>query len=112
MSKTLFIDLDGTLVYHNYRPLEEADRILPGVLDFLTEARAKGYFVVLTTNRSQEKAQGALDLLKNSIQFNFDRALYDLPVGIRVLINDNKDQEVRALAMPLERNKGLVGISP
>lgn len=107
MPKTLFIDLDGTLVFHNYHPREVEDQFLPGALDFLEKARALNNYCVLTTNRSEENSRAVISALRNLIGFSFDREIYELPVGIRVLINDNKNDEVRAIAIPLERNKGL-----
>lgn len=110
MRKTLFIDLDGTLVFHNYYPREIEDQFLPGALEFLEKASASGHYCVLTTNRSEENSRAVLSTLRDLIGFSFDRAMYELPVGVRVLINDNKDHEVRAIAVPLERNKGLESV--
>ena len=111
MSKTIFIDLDGTLVIHNYRPLIVDDVFLPGAIDFLVKARQSGYFCILTTNRSKINSKNLIDYLNYNHDFKFDREMYDLPVGIRFIINDNKDEEVRAIAIPLVRNFGLKDIS-
>lgn len=107
MSKTIFIDLDGTLVLHNYSPSTQEDQFLPGSLEFLANARAKGYYCVLTTNRNESNSKRVIFLLRKLINFEFDRTIFDLPVGIRILINDNKDNEVRAIAFPVTRNFGL-----
>jgi ribonucleotide monophosphatase NagD (HAD superfamily) len=111
MSKTIFIDLDGTLVIHNYKPLIVSDVFLPGATDFLINAKAQNCYCILTTNRSKENSQEVISYLLSEHNFKFDREIYDLPVGIRYLINDNKDDEVRAIAIPLERNLGLINIS-
>lgn len=110
MSKTIFIDLDGTLVFHNYQPNTEKDVFLPGAIEFLLNARTKGYYCVLTTNRSESNSREVISSLRKLINFEFDRTIFDLPVGIRVLINDNKDEEVRALAFAIDRNVGLYGV--
>lgn len=112
MPKTLFIDLDGTLVHHNYTPFEVDDVFLPGAIAFLQEAKKSDCYCVLTTNRSHLAAEKTLHRLRSEFDFEFDRTLFDLPVGIRVLINDTKDTEVRAIAIPVQRNVGLVGIKP
>jgi predicted secreted acid phosphatase len=110
MSKTIFIDLDGTLVFHNYHPNSQVDIFLPGAIEFLINSRSKGYYCVLTTNRSESNCKGTISSLQKLINFKFDRTIFDLPVGIRILINDNKDDEVRALAIPINRNIGLYGV--
>lgn len=112
MPKTLFIDLDGTLVRHNYTPFDVDDVLLPGVIDFLLEAKRTACFCVLTTNRSALAAEKILNRLRDEIDFVFNVTLFDLPVGIRVLINDTKEDEVRAIAIPVQRNVGLKDIKP
>lgn len=107
MSKTLFIDMDGTLVKHNYDPQNTEDEILPGVFEFLSNTKEMGCFHVLTTNRSKKNCEKILAVFADKISFAFDLELYDLPVGIRILINDNKGSEVRAIAIPLTRDQGL-----
>ena len=110
MSKTIFIDLDGTLVFHNYEPLVQDDVFLPGAIDFLIRCMQLNYFCILTTNRSKEKSHQVLEHLHVKYNFKFDLEIFDLPVGIRLLINDNKNDEVRAIAIPVVRNFGLKDI--
>lgn len=110
MPKTLFIDLDGTLVRHNYTPFDVDDVLLPGALEFLLDARRAGHFCILTTNRSAAAAERILARLRTEAGFVFERTLFDLPVGVRVLINDTKGDEVRAVAIPVPRDQGLEGI--
>ena len=111
MSKTVFIDLDGTIVFHNYEPLKVKDKFLPGVLSFLKKLKDENFFCILTTNRSKEMAEPVILMLKKEIQFEFDREIFDLPVGVRVLINDNKNEEVRAIAFAVNRNTGLTNLT-
>ena len=55
--KTIFCDLDGTLVEHS-NPIEVQNpnlvlRVLPGVHEKLTEWDTKGYHIVITTGRKE-----------------------------------------------------------
>lgn len=110
MSKTIFIDLDGTLVFHNYEPLIQDDIFLPGAIDFLIRCRQSNYYCILTTNRSKINSYQVIEHLYFNYNFKFDREIFDLPVGIRFIINDNKNEEIRAIAIPVERNFGLKDI--
>ena len=111
MPRTIFIDLDGTLVKHNYSPLVTQDSFLPGAVDFLRHARSAGHYCILTTNRSAEKSEAVLKELLTHYNFSFERVMFDLPVGVRILINDTKGTEVRAIAVPVLRDVGLEDIS-
>jgi hypothetical protein len=109
MAKTIFIDLDGTIVKHNYTPLITPDVLLPGALEFLTVAMRAGHTLILTTNRNIDECIDTLSMLQlHGIKFR--DTLCGIPVGIRILINDNKDNEIRAVAIPVERDKGLENI--
>jgi len=104
----LFIDLDGTLVVHNYDPENIEDVVLSGweLLKEISDNRDK-YFIIVTTSRSKEHCNLATKKLEE-LGIRFDRAIYGLPTGIRVLVNDSKDGEPTAKAFTLERDKGLV----
>jgi len=105
---TIFCDLDGTLIKHVSVPSESGDDIvlLEGAVEKLNEFRAKGYLVVLTTSRSQANLFGVLEKLR-TLGLECDQIICDLPVGPRHLINDSKDQEVRAFAHALTRDVGI-----
>jgi len=105
---TIFCDLDGTLIKHVSLPSETGDDIelLDGSIEKLKEFREKGYLVVLTTSRTQANTFGVLGKLR-ATGLGFDQIICDLPIGPRHLINDSKDDEVRAIAHPLIRDVGL-----
>ena len=106
---TIFVDLDGTLVEHNYNPDEQEERFLPGALTFLLKMEEKGYHIILTTARSQENCQKFLELMA-SYGFVFHDCLFNLPTGPRIIINDNKPdskEPYKAVALNVERNRGL-----
>lgn len=114
MKKTLFIDIDGTLVKHqgNLSDMFLKDiEVLPGVLEKFNEWDAKGYKIILTTGRKECLRKITEDqLLKNGIFF--DQLVMGLTRGERVLINDikpNNDMSV-ATAIQINRNEGLKNI--
>jgi beta-phosphoglucomutase-like phosphatase (HAD superfamily) len=110
--KTYFIDMDGTLVKHNYHPREIPDIILPGVVEFLLKLRSNGCYCILTTSRSELECKSILLRFKFEHSFEFDRHIYGLPSNIRVLINDNKNGLIKALAIAVDRDSGLEGLEP
>ncbi|MDP2947198.1 MAG: hypothetical protein Q8N88_03715 [Nanoarchaeota archaeon] len=105
---TIFCDLDGVLIKHVPVPSETGEEIevIEGSAEKLREFKGKGYYLVLVTSRPHYKIFGILNKLK-SFGMEFDQVISDLPVGARHLINDSKDQEIRAISYPLKRNKGI-----
>jgi len=105
---TVFCDLDGSLIKHVPVPSETGEEmeIIEGCVEKLREFRDKGYFLVLTTSRPQNKAFGVVEKLR-LMGLEFDQIVCDLPVGPRHLINDSKDGKVRAIAHVLKRDEGI-----
>lgn len=104
-----FIDADGVLCRHHsrvedYPPIPE---LLPGVLEFLTQLKEANCYTVLTTGRSREEARPLLKLLKDKIGFRFDQCVYNLPTAERYLWNDTPNDEPKAIAYNMVRNKGF-----
>jgi uridine kinase len=108
---TIFCDLDGTVIKHVAVPSGSGEDIelLDGSVEKLKEFRLKGYHIVLTTSRSQANIFGVLEKLR-LMGLECDQVICDLPVGPRHLINDSKDQEVRAFAHVLNRDTGLKAV--
>jgi hydroxymethylpyrimidine pyrophosphatase-like HAD family hydrolase len=105
---TLILDLDGTLVVHNYNPEEQEDVVLPGVRGFLNANKDK--VVVIITGRSPQEAQRALEALSQGGCYlgNIKYILTDMPTGTRILINDTKEIEnPKAVSINLLRNTGF-----
>jgi hypothetical protein len=115
MKKTLFIDIDGTLVKHRgnlSKMFMEEMEILPGVLEKLNEWDAKGYKIVLTTGRKECLRKITEDgLLKLGIFY--DQLVMGLTRGERVVINDIKPDNdmITASAHQIVRNEGLENIN-
>ena len=112
--KTLFLDIDGTLVYHSGDIVKQyADdlNILPGVLDKFKDWDKKGYIIILTTGR-RESGRVKLEEQLNKLGIFYDRLIMGIGGGKRIIINDLKDDsdELTAEAITIKRNVGLEGI--
>ena len=104
---TLFVDLDGTLVRHNYDPENVQEVILEErviSLQKLIDKEPENVFVVITTSRSIGHAAIALAALK-AVGFEPDHLICNLPSGTRVLINDSSSSEKKAICINLQRDK-------
>jgi hydroxymethylpyrimidine pyrophosphatase-like HAD family hydrolase len=110
--KTIFCDLDGTLVKHS-NPIDIQDpyfelQVLPGVHEKLIEWDTKGYHVVITTGR-KESARDATVKQMQRAGINYDQLIMGFGGGDRILINDRKKDSNRdtAYVINLTRDKGL-----
>jgi hypothetical protein len=113
--KTLFLDIDGTLVYHSGDIVKQyADdlNILPGVLDKFKDWDKKGYIIILTTGR-RESGRVKLEEQLNKLGIFYDRLIMGIGGGKRIIINDLKDDsdELTAEAITIKRNVGLEGVN-
>ena len=59
-----FLDVDGTLVVHNYSPEEQEDVFLPGAVDFLRNT-SESSVVILTTSRTENHMSGVMKKLSD-----------------------------------------------
>jgi FMN phosphatase YigB (HAD superfamily) len=113
--KTIFCDIDGTLVTHriptkNTTTLEMLD-LLPGTTEKLSEWDAKGYNIILTTGRRESMRKATEEQLAELGIF-YDRLIMGIGGGDRIIINDNKpDGRQTAFAINIERNKGIKDIN-
>ncbi len=105
---TWLIDIDGTILEHNGYKLG-TDKLLSGVKDFWKQIPDQD-FIILLTARSREHTEATLEFLK-SHNLRFDHAIFDLPTGERILINDSKPSGLpTAIAANVQRNLGLGSI--
>ena len=110
--KTIFCDLDGTLVKHTSpRDIENPNlilEVLPGVHEKLDEWNTKSYYIVITTGR-KESSRNATTKQLSRAGIGYDKLIMGVGPGDRVLINDRKrDGRTTAYAINLDRNKGLL----
>jgi hypothetical protein len=105
---TWLIDVDGTVLRHNgYRDGE--DELLPGVLDFWSKIPLEDEIILLSARHALDEAK-TLALFDN-YGLRFNRAIFGLPTGERILINDAKPGGlVTAIAVDLKRDAGLVDL--
>lgn len=108
LGHTWLIDIDGTILEHNGY-LNENEKLLPGVKEFWDNIPEKD-FIILLTARSQDYWRSTLDFIKSQ-GLRFDHAIFNLPTGERILINDIKPSGLdTAIGINLERNIGLSNI--
>ena len=105
LGHTWFLDFDGTLVEHNGYKTGE-DKFLPGAKEFLLSIPKEDY-VLITTAREKEAREKTEKFLKEN-GIRYDEILFEMPMGERILINDDKPSGLRcAYAITPKRNQGL-----
>ena len=108
LAHTWIIDLDGTVLRHNGHILG-GDLLLPGVKRFWDQL-PKNDIVVLMSAREEGYRDLTLDYLRHA-GLRFDYALFGMPKGERIVINDSKPLGLRtAIGVNLVRDSGLEGI--
>jgi hypothetical protein len=109
--KTIFIDIDGTLVLHNppgstshvdYRMIT-----FPGTIQKLNEWDAKGYNIILTTGR-RESMREVTEKQLREVGIFYDQLIMGIGGGPRILINDKKPGgDLAAFSINIDRNYGI-----
>ena len=112
MSKTIFCDLDGTLVEHN-DPISVQDPnlelvVLPGTHQKLKEWDSKGYYIIITTGRKKSAREATIKQLSKA-GIVYDDLIMGFGGATRYIINDRKkDSNLdTAYAINIDRNKGV-----
>jgi hydroxymethylpyrimidine pyrophosphatase-like HAD family hydrolase len=108
--KTIFCDIDGTLIRHkppgglNKNSVE----LLDGTIEKLQDWDKKGYNIILTTGR-KESLRDLTEKQLSSVGIFYDKLIMGIGGGVRVLINDLKREETfeTAIAINIIRNKGI-----
>jgi len=109
--KTIFCDIDGTLVKHvapsvaaspNYKM-----ELLDGTIEKLLDWDKKGYYIILTTGRKESLR----DITKKQlleVGIFYDQLIMGIGGGVRYLINDKKPEGAEAaFSICLTRNNGI-----
>ncbi len=105
LAHTWLIDLDGTIFEHNSHLLGE-ERLLPGVTEFWATIPSDDTIVLLSARRHEYANATLAFLKKHGLRYNY--ALFDMPTGERILINDRKPSGLEtAIALNIDRNQGL-----
>ena len=111
-SKTIFCDLDGTLVKHR-NPVEAQNpdlelEVLPGTHDKLREWDSKGYYIIITTGRKISARESTKKQLQRAGIF-YDQLIMGFGGAFRYIINDRKPNSDidTSYSINIERNKGI-----
>lgn len=88
LAKTWIFDIDGTIVKHNGYKIDGYDTLLEGVSEFF-EKFPKEDKVIFLTSRTHHELKNLKSFL-DKINLRYDKILTDMPMGERILINDNK----------------------
>jgi quercetin dioxygenase-like cupin family protein len=109
--KTIFCDIDGTLLHHNgdvVSNYQDEPILLSGALENIKQWEKNNFTIVLTTGRKECLRENTeQQLLKMGIIY--DKLIMGLPNGDRILVNDKKLKSGRntAYAVNLVRNQGM-----
>jgi len=114
MTKTIFCDIDGTILKHKgdiYKNILEPPEILNGVIDKFKEWDKNNYKIILITGRKEGHRERTREQLK-ILGINYDELIMGLPNGDRIIINDKKDRGIEntAYSYNIVRNNGINNI--
>lgn len=105
---TWLIDVDGTILRHNGQ-LMGGDELLPGVKAFWESIPCADVVVLLSARNEEERASTLAFMQKHNLRVDY--AIFGLPKGERVLINDEKPRGMKtAIALNVSRDHGLSSI--
>ena len=114
--KTIFCDIDGTLVKHCGDPclITNPDyelEVLPGVKEFLYTIDLNSYHLVITTGRKESAREATIKQLQRA-GILYDQLIMGFGGGDRILINDRKTDSNRdtAYSLNLKRNEGVTDV--
>lgn len=113
--KTLFIDIDGTILKHVHCFSELITTIpvaLSGTLDKINQWDSLGHKIIFVTAR-KESARNFTETQLNSLGFCWDQLIMGVSSGVRVLINDKlyKSDIDRAQSINIQTDIGFNDIS-
>jgi len=109
--KTIFCDIDGTLIKHHgnlTQAMHAPGELLDGTIETLNIWEKKGYKIILTTGRKESMRQSTEKLLFDLGIF-YDLLIMGIGGGERILINDRKpdSENNTCFAYNLTRNVGV-----
>lgn len=88
LPKTWILDVDGTLVKHNGYKIDGYDTLLDGVHDFYKTISHEDKIILLTARKGEFLEELKMFLKEHGLRY--DNLICDMPMGERILINDNK----------------------
>ncbi|WP_036225579.1 hypothetical protein [Mesoaciditoga lauensis] len=111
LPKTWIIDIDGVLFKHNgYKDINDMnsniEKPLPGVIEFFNKIPKNDFIIIVSSREEKYRFITEKSLKENGLRYNI--LIMDMPVGERILINDEKPSGLRtAYCVNLKRNEGL-----
>lgn len=102
------IDVDGTMLKHNGHKMG-GDELLPGVRNFWASIPEDDVIILLSA-RTHEEMPATLAFL-DAQEIRYDHALFGMPKGERIVINDGKPGGLStAVAVNVKRDEGLLNL--
>jgi hydroxymethylpyrimidine pyrophosphatase-like HAD family hydrolase len=114
--KTIFCDIDGTLLYHKPPTetcvMDHEPKLLPHTVEKILEWDKLGYNIILVSGRRESSREQTEKQLSN-LGIIYDQLIMGIGGGERILINDRKDysKDNYAIAINLDRNIGIGNIN-
>jgi len=111
-SKTIFCDIDGTLIKHEgcatKHALSKNLMILPNTLSAINKWDSLGYNIILVTGRKESLRTKTIQQL-GELGIVYDQLIMGIGGGPRIIINDRKPYDDRNTCynVNLVRNKGI-----
>ena len=111
-AKTIFCDIDGTIVKHELPSINQNPNtklcLLEGTIEKFLEWDKLGYKIILTTGRKESLRKVTIDQLETA-GIIYDLLIMGIGGGKRYLINDIKPEsnEDSAFSINLKRNQGI-----
>jgi hypothetical protein len=108
LQHTWLIDIDGTILKHNGHKMG-GDELLPGVRSFWASIPEDDVIILLSA-RTHEEMPATLAFL-DAQGIRYDHALFGMPKGERIVINDGKPGGLStAVAVNVKRDEGLANL--
>ena len=112
-SKTIFCDIDGTLITHmggchNQIINNNQSILLPNTIDAIQLWDKLGYNIILTSGRKEGMRKMTEEQLIN-LGISYDKLIMGIGSGDRIIINDRKEngKNNTCYAINTVRNKGI-----
>ncbi len=103
LPKTWLLDIDGVIFIHNYYLNHKRDKLNQEVKKLLKLIKKEDYVILLTARDKKYKKFTEESLKKFKIKY--DKIIFNLPKGERILINDIKPRGLKtAIAINIKRN--------
>ena len=113
--KTIFLDLDGTVLKHMHAISEvyfNSATLLPGVREKINEWDSQGHKIILVTARKESVREHTINELSR-LGIAYDQLLMGVTTGTRIIINDKLviEDPNRAEAINVLTDGGFSSIS-